>query len=290
MGHFTYNKDVDKSCLKQGDILNKTDEIKKLLKEVHPHYLKPDYKYLIVLTQSCDLVERDKGKCKARYTTLAAVRPLDLLIEREIFKYKFSSFEKKANICDVKWKKILHEFLERLFNNNEIEYFYLNEDSGLNFPENCVAFLRLSIAIKSSIHIDICKKAKILELEDTFKAKLGWLVGMMYSRVGTKDWYEKIQKEEFDKKIDKILTTNTMWLRNPVIRKIKTEYKDKINSLGKEEILELVDSIKTKSNKEIMIDRIKQIVLESGISIDKEKLEKLGNQINSDSVISTIVK
>ena len=32
------------------------------------------------------------------------------------------------------------------------------------------------------------KKPKKIELTDEFKAKLGWLVGNMYSRVGTADW------------------------------------------------------------------------------------------------------
>jgi hypothetical protein len=55
-------------------------------------------------------------------------------------------------------------------------------------PGDCCAILNLSIAIKTPEHYDKCLEAKILELESSFQAKLGWLVGQLYSRVGTQDW------------------------------------------------------------------------------------------------------
>lgn len=51
-----------------------------------------------------------------------------------------------------------------------------------------VAYLKVSIPLKSGEHYDKCLKAKRIELADEFKAKLGWLIGDMYSRVGTTDW------------------------------------------------------------------------------------------------------
>lgn len=49
MYHFTYKK-PDKSSLKQGDLLEKTQEICVLLDEVHPHYLKDEYTHFIITT------------------------------------------------------------------------------------------------------------------------------------------------------------------------------------------------------------------------------------------------
>lgn len=62
--HFTYKQFPDMSSLCQGDVLRVTDEMREILKEVHPYFLNEQYKYFMVLTQSCDLVRRNAGKCK----------------------------------------------------------------------------------------------------------------------------------------------------------------------------------------------------------------------------------
>ena len=38
---------------------------------------------------------------------------------------------------------------------------------------------------------DACLEARVLALSEEFRAKLGWLVGHIYSRVGTQDWPRK---------------------------------------------------------------------------------------------------
>jgi len=59
MPHFTYADVIDKESLKQGDILEKTEGLKKDLEVYHPHYYTSEsYRYFIVLTQSCDLSRR----------------------------------------------------------------------------------------------------------------------------------------------------------------------------------------------------------------------------------------
>ena len=84
--HFTYTIRLEDD-LCQGDVLKKTEPVVGLLGEVHPHYVEDDYTHFLVLTQTCDLVRGRGGPgCKSRYITLAPVRPLDLLIGREIAK------------------------------------------------------------------------------------------------------------------------------------------------------------------------------------------------------------
>ena len=75
--HFTYKHSPDMSSLCQGDVLQVTDGMRDILKEVHPYFLNKQYKYFMVLTQSCDLVRRNGGNCKTPYITLAAVRSFD---------------------------------------------------------------------------------------------------------------------------------------------------------------------------------------------------------------------
>ena len=49
--HFTYKAEPDKNALCQGDILEVTDELSQVLKEVHPYFLNEQYKYFMVLSQ-----------------------------------------------------------------------------------------------------------------------------------------------------------------------------------------------------------------------------------------------
>jgi hypothetical protein len=188
MLHFTYEPKPSKTELMQGDVLRRTPEIDELLKEVHPHFYKNQENLLfIVLTQSCDLVRRKAGEpCKSPYITIAPVRSLDLVVQRYLAQQSGLTLEAEILVLSAKAKGKATEFLTRVFNNNEAGYFYLDaEDTEL--PCDCVAFLNLSIAIKAEKHYQKCLDAKITQLNGTFQAKLGWLVGHMYSRVGTED-------------------------------------------------------------------------------------------------------
>jgi len=118
-------------------------------------------------------------------------------------------------VLTEKAKAKLSEFLSRLYNNNESGYFFL-ESSDTPLPSDCCAFLNLSIAIKASEHYRKCLDAKVLQLTDTFQAKLGWLVGQMYSRVGTNDWPHQ-------KLISKVATTlenAAIWIPDASAKKL----------------------------------------------------------------------
>jgi len=173
----------------QGDVLRRTPEMDELLKAIHPHFHQnKENLFFIVLTQSCDLDRRDGGEaCKAPYITISPVRTLDTVVERYLAKQPRPIVEADMLVLSAKTKTKASEFLVRIFNNNEPGYFYLDsEDTEL--PCDCVAFLNLSIAIKADFHYEKCLAAKVSQLTETFQAKLGWLVGQMYSRVGTNDF------------------------------------------------------------------------------------------------------
>ena len=285
MTHFTYSE-PDNSSLKQGDILCKSDEILGIIKKVHPHYLRDDYRYFLVLTQSCDLERRDRKNCKAPYITIAAIRPLDLLLKREIAKHQRTDLEKNSSICNKDKKNTLNQFMARLLNNNEPDYFYLHDDAAFDFTEKMVAFLRLSIAIKSNFHYDACLNSKILELTDAFKAKLGWLVGRIYSRVGTQDWVPScVTKEGFSEIIDKLLEENIVWVDKKVINKLKGEYSAEINSMSPSEIQEFASSIEIEKDRDVFLDQIRKILNDSGFIADNTKIDKIVTRINNDPLV-----
>lgn len=126
MLHFTYEPNLCKTELMQGDVLERTPAIDDLLKVVHPHFHgRQKNLFFIVLTQSCDLVQRTAGGgCKAPYITLAPVRSMDSVIDRHLAQLPTPKVTAELPVLGAKAKTKASEFLGRLFNNNELGYFY----------------------------------------------------------------------------------------------------------------------------------------------------------------------
>src|ERR1035437_4182653 len=79
---FASPEQTEQNSLLQGDLLVRNEELQSILSQAHGYYAAaPDYNYFLVLTQSCDLVRR-RSKPTARYITLAAARPLTLVVDR----------------------------------------------------------------------------------------------------------------------------------------------------------------------------------------------------------------
>jgi len=278
MPHFTYC-DPDPSLLRQGDILKKSEDISTILEKLHPYFIKDGCKYFMVLTQSCDLERRDGKLCKAPYITIAAVKPLDLLIENEVARHQ-TDLDKICGICNEDKRPKPYQFLERLLNNNEPDYFYLHEDTALGFNDKMVAFLRLSIAIKSDQYYEVCLDSKILELTLEFKAKLGWLVGQMYSRVATPDWVDNLPtKEEFKNQINDLLDAEVHWVDKKLVRELNSKYSIPIHKLGKSKCEELISTIEIQKDREVFKDKISGILTE--FIDDGAVIEKIVKRIDN---------
>ena len=184
--HFLYQRPEAQS-LCQGDVLKKTPDIVDLLREVHAHYLGDTYTHFQIVTQTCDLVRRKGQEPKARYITLAAVRPFQLAVERELEKHQ-DKFGRAAAMAPKRHRFRLQGFIRSVMNNNHSAYFYLPADGAAGIVEDSVAFLPLTIAIRRKEHYEECLAARVLSLHELFQAKLGSLLGNHYSRVGTPDY------------------------------------------------------------------------------------------------------
>jgi hypothetical protein len=261
---FTYQLSDDKD-LQQGDVLAKTEAIKKILEKVHPYYQTNDtYTHFIVLTQSCDLVRRDNELPKSRYITLASVRPLDRVIKREIEKYQ-SEIAKKAMVCKDTVRERLAHFVEQLLNNNLPEFFYLHPEPQLGFPEASCAFLRLSVSIRASEHYAACLSSRILSLAQLFQAKLGWLVGNMYSRVATDDWVPgEVSKEQFDEMIENILEGYCDFIDAKKLKAAERQAPPELLGKTGAEIKEYIKNTKVPQKKEELLNAVEEVVRELG--------------------------
>lgn len=192
--HWTYASFEESDDLEQGDLLKPTDDLKKLLSDVHPHFRSDKYLGFIVATQSCDLVRRHGDLAKANYISIAAIRSLRQVMPRLldlVIKPVGPGIYKESTKIEAR------RFLERLFNQNEqsVGLFYLHPDGDIELGEPAVVYLRVKVALKSE-HYPILTGARIGRLSPEFRGKFGWLIGNLYSRTASRDWSDFSGGEE----------------------------------------------------------------------------------------------
>ena len=288
--HFTYKKTPDMSSLCQGDVLQVTDELREVLKEVHPYFLNEQYKYFMVLTQSCDLVRRDGIKCKTPYITLAAVRNFDDFFENRLVSDKYAERVNDYLLVTSKNKDRAYQLLERIYNNTEPDYFFLYKEESLDFPSSMIASLKVSIAIKSALHYDECLSAKVLELSDEFKAKLGWLVGNIYSRVGTTDWESILTQQQRVNMLNEELCSHCVIGSKDQIKALKKQLEQNAECLhSQKDAVEFIAKCPVESQYDKVIKELEKIIVASGKNIPQEEKEKLILAIKSRSVLKTLI-
>lgn len=274
-------------------MLKKTDGILNIIRDVHPHYLKDDYTHFLVLTQSCDLVQRGKAgslACKARYITLAAVRHAALAIEREVATHQ-DAFAAAAGVCSDRKRALLRRFVGQLMNNNDPRYFYLHAQPEVGLTENECAFLRLSIAIKADLHYERCLDARVLSLNEAFRAKLGWLVGNLYSRVGTEDWVpgKVATDKELGGIIDATLDGWISWVDEKQLKAAKKSAPE-LDEVDRAELRLHIDNTVVKARKEKCLDRVVTVLGELAVVENDDDRDKIRKRLQNDPIFSQLTK
>jgi hypothetical protein len=172
----------------------------------------------------------------------------------------------------------------------------LHDDNLLELHEPCCAFLRLSIAIRSE-HYEKCLKAKFLELTEEFRAKLGWAVGNLFSRIGTRDWVPTVMQEpDFENFIEEILDRKFVWFEPEIVNataKYFSEKKISPESLSQDKIIEIAKSIRLptkEENKQRVLKSIKRILEKQHAIADGIDIQYLLNLIEQDAVFKSCIK
>lgn len=288
--HFTYKDTPNMLSLCQGDVLKPTVELKNILQDIHPYFLNEKYKYFIVLTQSCDLVRRGNSSCKTPYITLAAITSFNDFYDACLKKKKFAEEMNGLLLMDTKQKTKAFQLLERLYNNTESDCFFLYKDEGLSFPESMVATLKVSIALKSEMHYDVCLKAKVLELSDEFKAKLGWLVGNIYSRVGTTDWESVMSESERQQMLLDELNSHCVIGSKGQIKALKNTIKEHAETIKTyEQATNFIANVQIETQYDKVIKIIEQQINMMGNNISEENKNKLINSVKSSSQLKVLL-
>lgn len=202
--HWTYCTAETGSDLQQGDIIGRKDELLDVLQGVHSYFCDERYIAFLVLTQSCDLVRRKRGQCKARYISIATVRELDQVLPGII--HELSGTHHQSVLLRER-KSVAKEFLHRLIDQNEQSrgLFYLHPSADAGIAVASLAFLRVTITLRQE-HYDVLARCRVGRLQPEFSNKLGWLVGNLYSRIGTPDWDDKAGDSMGDQLITQYLS------------------------------------------------------------------------------------
>lgn len=287
--HFTYSKTPNKDSLCQGDVLEITPALREVLEEVHPYFTKEQYRYYMVLTQSCDLVRREGNRCKSAYITLAVVRSFDDFFRKTLVSNKYVEQINDLILLDDKNENKVFQLIERVYNNTEPDYFFLFKDNAVGLSESMVAYLKVSIALKAEDHYQECLDAKKIELEDEFKAKIGWLVGNIYSRVGTKDWDSLMDKNQKRNMLDEEIRYRCIRGNKEQIRALKNEL-NKREIKDEREALDFMNTIKVQSTYDKVISAIEDAFNTTGKGIPKEAKDRLLRDIKSRNVLKQLIR
>lgn len=194
-------------------------------------------------------------------------------------------------VCSKKHRLDLIQFLQRLHNYNEPEFFYLHSESTLGFPEPHCTFLRLSVSIKSSLHYEACMQARLLSLKEVYQAKLGWRVGDRYSRVGTEDWAPGVEStEDFSNRISKLLDSACKWEDDNRLTQAKTNLPDDLIQNGVEAVRSHISAVKIPSTLEEMIDAVISQLRKLNKVENEQDATKIGNRLRNDPVLARLRK
>lgn len=201
--HWTYCDCAPNSDLQQGDIIARDERLLGILKSVHSHFCDDKYVGFLVVTQSCDLVRRKKGLCKAKHFSIATIRELDQVLPEQL--KELSGHQQRK--CFIQERRtVAEDFLRRLIDQNEQSrgLFYLHPSADAGIAVASLAFLRITIALRRE-HYDVVRKSRVGRLSPEFANKLGWLVGNLYSRIGTPDWEEQSDSGDGSKLVKQYL-------------------------------------------------------------------------------------
>jgi hypothetical protein len=292
--HFTYDENHgEPAVLSQGDVLRRTPALEEVLKKYYSYFGdNEENQFFLVITQACDLVPREGGLCKAKYIELAAVRPVGVALQRELAGYAEAAFNLPFFVAGSKRKARFEQFVERLYNNNEQGFFFLRAEPAHGLPMDSCAFLHLTVPIKAE-HYAACLDARILSLTSLFQAKLGWLVGQLYARVGTDDW----PHSQLRSVVVSACEEAGMWIDDKLLRAAATAVRqwqadnpDVV--LDPPQLTKLLSEIP--SRKSQAMERLAAIMgnsqlvrrLQQAGSMNQDDLQKLLRQISSDSRFS----
>ncbi len=289
--HWTYESFQAEDDLRQGDILEPTKELREILHLVHPYFFDPKYTAFLVVTQSCDMVRRRGKLPSTRYISIAVVRPLETVLHNFL-----------SQVCEcviegvyLKESKVdARRLMERIFNQNEqtLGVFYLHNDSSAGIDTPSVSLLRVKVTLLVE-HYEVLCRARRGRLHSDFRSKLGWLVGNLYARIGTPDWWDSDdKKKQLEKMIKEWLDTeeeySPVWIPSLWIESAKGKGLT-LEDIPKNALERELSKNKPLKAKDQAVEHVLRVIKER-INISDNDLLSIGNRLRNDALFTQAIK
>ncbi len=291
--HWTYEQISETEIgLRQGDILQPTEDLRRLLAKVEPLNDKRWLAYIIT-TQDCDLVCRE-GKCDTAFVNIAGVISLATALPELL-----GAVCQQLPICKVpriypqEKKNEAAHFVKKILNQNAWKegLFYLQSDAGVQLGEPAVALLRLSCSLRLDEAVyEVCQKARTGRLCGLFRAKLGWTVGNLFSRVGTPDWGELNKGDNETMRTivnDQLDSLSSLWIPKSWA-KAATMAKAEVDGLSCDEVRQILERHKPQPHYLSVVKRVLQIAKSSIPTASSSELADFEQRLVEDVIIKNI--
>ena len=188
---YVYQEKISQSSLLQGDILKVDGQFGAYFEEFYPKiaYKEQDKeKYVMVLTQSCDLVKTAKRKPKLTHINVCLIKSLKYVIQKlAIDEIKPVSVAEQRLMQRSALDELKDKLSKLLNNSDQKTYFFLPKSEP--FTEDMVAILPLSFSFRVD-HYDLLLQNRVLGLKQEFQAKVGHIISQLYGRIGTSDLFD----------------------------------------------------------------------------------------------------
>jgi hypothetical protein len=299
--HFTYGRFGDEDDIAQGDILQSTQELRRVFEEVHPHFLHEKYAGFLVLTQTCDLVRRDAGRCKSRYINLAVIRPLQQIL-RVLFERVCTPVKVAGRVVPGLFvrdeRSKADQLLDRIFNQNEqaLGLFYLHPDVGVRIPVPSVALLQVSIAVRAEEHYQTLVESRTGRLRPEFQSKLGWLIGNLFARVATEDMPSAQRKELKEQAFGLASDTNSppdavvRWIPRECVKEAQMRRIVVDESATVQKIASLLEGCRPPSPLETAIRQVVSVIETIVPDLLPEQTDRIKTRLTNDPLFQTAIK
>lgn len=295
---FVEHATIDKESLRQGDLLHRTPELARVVRQAHWYYADTDdYTHFVVLTQSCELVRRGKAAPQSRYITVAAVRPLSIILSRMFSRHRkdLSKFNFPIEICPKDRRQPMKDALLKLLHSDHDDLFLIREGSCPTVRTDSCIFPQLAITLRAQ-HYDTCLQAKVGQLKDIYAAKLGETVGRLYARVATPELSDELvgitTAEVYETQfIDAALSTKTVWLSQRQITELVRILEDRATSdtlpnttQAAEQLLSTIPL-----DGDFVISRVLDVLISRNLLAEAART-KAQNVLRNDKELSTILR
>lgn len=290
--HWTYEGFTAGDDLLQGDILEPIEALRSVFQRVHPHFLDPKYTAFMLATQSCDMAMRG-GRCGTKYLSIAVVRPLEAVLH-DLLSHVCGHVADGVYLQETKGEA--HRLLTRLFNQNEqaLGLFYLHPDLDAGIAVASVALLRVTVTLRVE-HYPVLRQARRGRLGAEFRDKLGWLIGNLYSRIGTQDWSEPPERKvEVGKLVQQCVDAGEavcgpVWVPKAWVAAAK-DHGVPVENLQREQILSTLEAHKPPEAKAAIIHNALRVLRGVLPQIDDETLRRLRTRLENDPLFATAIR